>query len=280
MIKSLDIEPTTICNLKCPFCFGPKVVKKTTELDIEIWKDALLKFKNQGVQNVVISGGEPLLYENILDLVKFLKKSGFNIVVSTHGRFKQKVFEIAPYCDWISLPIDGFNQKTISIMRTDNYNNNQIIMTADELKKSFANLKIKIGTVVTRKNMHEILSIGKFLEKEKLSFDTWKIYEYTPRRKFKDFKDELCISTEKFNSLCIELKNLISKDIRVVFSSIESRRNAYTFIYHNGDVNLVNVGKHFGDLKAGNIQNFDDIDFQKIYSILNSNHISNFDKTY
>ncbi len=67
MIKSLDIEPTTICNLKCPFCFGPKVVSKKTELNIDIWKNAISKFRNQGVENIVISGGEPLLYDNILE---------------------------------------------------------------------------------------------------------------------------------------------------------------------------------------------------------------------
>lgn len=280
MIKSLDIEPTTICNLKCPFCFGPKVESRKTELDIKVWKDSLFRFRDKGVQNIVISGGEPLLYNKITELVIFLKGLGYNIVISTHGRFKEKLFEIAPYCDWISLPIDGINDKTTQIMRTDAYSNQQILETAKELKSFYNHLGIKIGTVATKENIHEILEIGELLETNSSILDTWKIYQYTPRRKYKNLKDSLFITDEEFFKLSSLISNRISDKIRVVYSSIESRKNAYTFIYHNGDVNLVNVGNELEDLNVGNIQNFDEIDFSKIYSFLDANHIKNYFQTY
>ncbi|MDD4729265.1 MAG: radical SAM protein [Dysgonamonadaceae bacterium] len=280
MIKTLDIEPTTICNLNCPFCFGPKVEKRETEIDLQIWKDALLKFRNKGVENIVISGGEPLIYHRIVELVKYLKHLNFNIVISTHGRYKEKLFEVAPYCDWISLPIDGITPEISHTMRTDNYPVSEILVTASELKRKHSNLKIKIGTVATQKNIQEIIEIGNVLQDNSNCFDTWKIYQYTPRRKHKNQKEFLSITDKEF----ADLSNLISKtlptEMKIVYSSNESRRNAYTFIYQNGDINLVNVGDNFDDLLVGNIGEFDKINFPKVNEILNTNHYSNFTNTY
>jgi MoaA/NifB/PqqE/SkfB family radical SAM enzyme len=281
MIKSLDIEPTTICNLNCPFCFGPKIERNNSEIDFEIWKKALKKFKNMGVENIIISGGEPLLYKNIFELVEFLKNEQFNIVLSTHGRFKKKIFQIAKYCNWISLPIDGVSKEIIKIMRTDNYSNKEIIQTAKELKMKFNDVKIKIGTVATKKNIHEIIEIGKLLENNKSYFDTWKIYQYTPRRKHKNMKLEHTVSNKEFENLENLIKNNIELDSnRIVFSSNKSRKNAYTFIYHNGDVNLVNIGVHLKDLLVGNINDLKSLDINKINSQLSLNHLFNYNKTY
>lgn len=280
MIKTLDIEPTTICNLNCPFCFGPKVEKRETEIDLQIWKDALLKFRNKGVENIVISGGEPLIYHRIVELVKYLKLINFNIVISTHGRYKEKLFEVAPYCDWISLPIDGISSEMSSLMRTDSYPISEILATALELKNTHSNLKIKIGTVATRKNIQEIIEIGKLLAGNQKYFDTWKIYQYTARRKHKNNKESLSVTDKEFADLANLINGTLPTEMKIVYSSNESRRNAYTFIYQNGDVNLVNVGDSFDDLLVGNIDDFDRINFQMIYELLKSNHYSNYSDTY
>ena len=69
-------------------------------------------------------------------------------------------------------------------------------------------------------------------------------------------------------------------ETKIVFSSNESRKNAYAFIYQNGDINIVNVGDSFDDILVGNISNFDKMDFQQIDELLNSNHYSNYTNTY
>ncbi len=280
MLKSLDIEPTTICNLDCPFCFGPVIEKRSTEINIKIWENALIEFKNLGVENIVISGGEPLLYSNILELVRFLKCLDYNIVLSTHGRKKKILFEVAKYCDWISLPIDGISTEMINSMRTDNYSNLEILKTAKELKMKYENLRIKIGTVATKRNLDEILKVGELLQNNAGIFDTWKIYQYTPRRKYKNLKDSLIITDNEFQELSDNIRKYVSAELKVVYSSNVSRQSAYVFIYHNGDVNLVNAGSDFEDLLVGNIERFNDINLSKINSVLSPNHLNNYNNTY
>ncbi|MDB5282450.1 MAG: radical S-adenosyl methionine domain containing 2 Pfam: Radical, partial [Bacteroidota bacterium] len=209
-----------------------------------------------------------------------LKYLNFNVVLSTHGRKEKKLFEVAKFCDWVSLPIDGYSNAMTGLMRTDNHPNSKIFNTGNALKSNFKHLKIKIGTVANKKNIQEIFEIGKLLEQNMNCFDTWKIYQYTPRRKHKTHRDSLVISDDEFGELTSLIKERISKDMRIVYSSNEARKNAYTFVYQNGDVNLVNIGDSFGDLLVGNINNFESINFSKIESILGSNHQTNYDITY
>ena len=280
MIKTLDIEPTTICNLNCPFCFGPKVEKRETDIDLTIWKAALYKFKNLGVENIVISGGEPLLYKRIEELVAYLKLLKFNIVISTNCRFKEKLFAVANYCDWISLPIDCITPEMNYLMRNDNYPISEILATATKLKSIHSNLQIKIGTVATKINIHEIIEIGNLLANNQKHFATWKIYQYTPRRKHKKYKELLNITDNEFCELSNLIKETMPLEMKIVYSSNESRRNAYTFIYQNGDINLINLGDSYDDLLVGNIEEFEKINFQKVDEVLNTNHYLNFTNTY
>ena len=280
MINTLDIEPTTICNLNCPFCFGPIVNREETEIDLQLWKDAFFKFRNMGVENVVISGGEPLIYHRIFELIYYLKDLNYNIVLSTNGRYKEKLFEIAPYCDWISLPIDGISSNVNRFMRTDNYPFSEILSTALELKKKHSKLSIKIGSVVTQHNYQEIINIGDVLKENLNCFDVWKIYQYTPRRKQINNYNSLYISDMLFSDLSIQIRNRLASVMKIVFSSNQSRRNAYAFIYQSGDANIANVGDNYGDVYVGNISCFDNINFQLVNKLLNNNHYSNYTNTY
>lgn len=279
-MKTLDIEPTTICNLKCPFCFGPKTTSNKTEININTWKSVIIKFMNHGVKNIVVSGGEPTLYKNINELLRFIKDLNLNIILSTNGRFTKKIFELADVCDWISLPIDAVTKNISHIMRTDKYPASKILETAKSLKKYNPKIKIKIGTVATKKNIDEIYKIGCLLESNSNILDTWKIYQYTPRRKFKENKIANELPDESYNKIVKLISTRFSEKIKIVSSSNLSRKNAYCFIYHNGDINLVNVGNDFNDLYVGSALELENINMEMILSILNHNHKSNFESTY
>ncbi len=279
VLKTIDIEPTTVCNLKCPFCFGPKVESVKGELSLETWKETIIRFKNWGVENVVISGGEPLLYKNIEELIKFIKHNDLSIVLSTHGRFRNKLLKIVEYCDWISLPIDGYKNDTAYTLRTDNVSNQEILKTAKLLKLKNPKIKIKIGTVATKVNIDEIENINSLLDENIGIFDTWKIYQYTPRRKYKENSDHLSIDDSMYEELVSKI-NALNKNKRIVYSSNESRKNAYLFIYYDGDVTLVNCGNDFGDDVIGNVKTFDNINLKKIVYNLKNNHTSNYKNTY
>jgi len=88
-----------------------------------------------------------------------------------------------------------------------------------------------------------------------IPFDTWKIYQYTPRRKTKVKKAEYMISDGGFQKLCECISSIMShsKPLNVVFGSNKSREAAYLFIYQDGTVAIPNIGQKMEDFIVGNL---------------------------
>ena len=69
----LQVRPTSICNLNCPFCStdsGSETKLHQTEYEIELnylltWLKELCQFKGLGVEIHIDSVGEPLSYPKI-----------------------------------------------------------------------------------------------------------------------------------------------------------------------------------------------------------------------
>ena len=73
------------CNFKCPWCHNSNIVKPEAMLDINHIIDELTK-RFHLVNHVVITGGEPTLYQDkLIDLLKDLKQRGFVIKLDTNG---------------------------------------------------------------------------------------------------------------------------------------------------------------------------------------------------
>jgi len=77
------------CNMRCPFCHNPELVisenknnQKKYSLDEII---SFLKKRKNKLTGVCISGGEPLIHEEIVDVITEIKKLGFKVKVDTNG---------------------------------------------------------------------------------------------------------------------------------------------------------------------------------------------------
>lgn len=75
------------CNFRCPFCHNPELVNKTKGVSI-IPESQILDFlesRRRYLDAVCFTGGEPLLHEDIIELMKKIKKMGFLIKLDTNG---------------------------------------------------------------------------------------------------------------------------------------------------------------------------------------------------
>ena len=77
------------CNFRCPFCHNPELVIGVENIpDIpleEIFKK--LEQRRGFIDAVAITGGEPLLYPDIVGLIAVFKQMGFLVKVDTNGSF-------------------------------------------------------------------------------------------------------------------------------------------------------------------------------------------------
>jgi len=79
-------EVTTRCNLDCIHCYASSVDSARAELSTTEGKRLLEQIaKVDKIRMIVITGGEPLLRNDIFELVEYAGKLGFRIVFSTNG---------------------------------------------------------------------------------------------------------------------------------------------------------------------------------------------------
>lgn len=86
----ISVEPTKICNLKCPFCIQAipmSVVKDKSKaiLSFENFKKVIDDIKDFAVQITLYHGGEPLLNKDLYRMMQYATKQGLLTYVNTNG---------------------------------------------------------------------------------------------------------------------------------------------------------------------------------------------------
>lgn len=85
------------CNLRCDWCDSPRTSWRP-QGDRETL-DTLVEFCASGPRHVVITGGEPLLFEETIELTQRLASAGHHITIETAGT----VWQDGLHCDLASV---------------------------------------------------------------------------------------------------------------------------------------------------------------------------------
>lgn len=276
-----DVEFSARCNLKCGFCFGPTDDRTIPDLPTAFWREALGWIRRRGARGIVVSGGEPTIHKDIVLLLSHAKQLGLSVVMSTHGQFRSRVLACVPYTDWIALPVDGVTPKMLQQMRGRPWSLDDAWSLIGEIKRTRSQVGIKLGTVANRKNLSEIPLLAREISTKRLAINTWKVYQYTPRRQFAHRAAEFQISDAEYSTLYDQVRTeLRSFPGNVVFSSNASRRRAYVFVYPDGTVAIPNNGQAMSDLTLGNLHNEGPSVLDRIAGVDLGNHLGNYTSTY
>ena len=88
-LKKLVIKPTMACTAKCKTCQLRRDLHKSLinkrKLSFEQWLKIFEDASKLGVERLDISGGEPTLYKNLIDLIKVAKSYGWYVNLNTNG---------------------------------------------------------------------------------------------------------------------------------------------------------------------------------------------------
>lgn len=97
------------CNFRCPFCHNALLV---TELDeAEVYdEDEIIEFlkKRKGLlDGVAVTGGEPLVSDEIIDFIRRIKAEGFAVKLDTNGSFPERLKRIVNegLADYVAMDI-------------------------------------------------------------------------------------------------------------------------------------------------------------------------------
>lgn len=121
----IDLELSSICNLKCPMCYTitEEFKKKVTKglMDFELFKKVIDEIAGKVYAIRLSLRGEPLLHPNFIDAIKYAKSSGIKEVsfLTNSGKLDHEYIEkvIKAGADWITISVDGTNETYESIRK-------------------------------------------------------------------------------------------------------------------------------------------------------------------
>lgn len=89
--KIASVLFTSPCNFRCPFCHNPDLItiNYTTIDEKTILKD--LKERASFIDGVSITGGEPLLQDDLFEFLREIKKLGLLVKIDTNGYISGKI---------------------------------------------------------------------------------------------------------------------------------------------------------------------------------------------
>src|SRR5207247_7045086 len=97
----IQIEPTSICNYRCPFCFqtDPAFTKRGTAhmgmMTVELFRQAIDEAQGQCEAITLASRGEPLLHPNFDKMIAYAGGKFLALKVNTNGWFLDDVLSHA-----------------------------------------------------------------------------------------------------------------------------------------------------------------------------------------
>jgi Fe-coproporphyrin III synthase len=108
-LRILQIHPTRRCNLRCQHCYSSSSPEERDRLDVALLKQGIEDASALGYNMLSISGGEPLLYPDLPELVRTGHELRMLTAVVTNGILinSQKLKEIGNFVDLLAISLDG-----------------------------------------------------------------------------------------------------------------------------------------------------------------------------
>ena len=118
------------CNFRCGYCHNPELLNfKSEEIQTDITLNSFydfLKTRTGKLDGVVITGGEPCLQDDLIEVIQEIKNLGFLVKLDTNGTYPEKIKELfnKNLLDYVAMdikaPLDKYHKITGTIINPDN----------------------------------------------------------------------------------------------------------------------------------------------------------------
>lgn len=174
---SVNIEPTNKCQLACPECptGNQSLTLEKGKMDLDTYKKFIASIYKQVFYLNLYFQGEPLLHENIMEMIRLAKKYRMYVVLSTNAQLiNEKIAEelVLSGLSKIIVSMDGMTEETYQKYRIGGRLSKvkEAIGLLNKAKKKYSNYGLKIVSqfLVNRYNEHEIIEFYRWSKKNKV----------------------------------------------------------------------------------------------------------------
>lgn len=189
------------CNLRCNFCHNWRIIVNPKPPFLQDY-DAIkiLESRKKYIDSIVITGGEPTLYQDLPAFLLKLKEKGFQTKLDTNGLFPETLQKCLPYVDYLAMDIKTSLRKYSQLGKT--IDTIKLIQSIEIITKSKVDYEFRTTMVpglVNSEDLTQICALIKganklvfqqFIPKDTLDKEFEKITPYT-KKQIKNFAKPL-----------------------------------------------------------------------------------------
>jgi len=156
------------CNFRCPFCHNSALVTEFQD-NVDIDESDVLKVleKRRGfIDGVCITGGEPLIWQDIAEFIKKVKSLGLLVKLDTNGSYPERLENLidSGLIDTVAMDIKNSPDAYELTVGIKGFDPTPILESVRILKDSKVDHEFRTTVVKEFHNLQRIEKIGKWLE--------------------------------------------------------------------------------------------------------------------
>ena len=196
--KWIAWEITRRCNLNCVHCRSSSELEAIGHPDFSLdeAKRVIDDISSYASPVLVLSGGEPLLREDVFDIARYGAGKGLRMCLATNGTLvNEEICEKIKAADikMVSLSLDGATSEVHDNFRNSPGAFDATVNAAKLFKKN--GIKFLVNSSFTKRNQGEIGNIYKFVKG--LGATAWYMFMIVPTGRGEDIMEEL-VSMEDY----------------------------------------------------------------------------------
>jgi len=221
--EEVVIELTSQCNFNCQNCFNKasfaKNGRENKEMTTEYVKEIIHSISNNKIPRVRFSGGEPLLRDDLFELMEYASSKGLIIWFNTNGSLitEEIVMELEKYVENVLIPFNGYDDKSDFLWTKEKNSFEKKLKGVKLLKKSKIPI-IRGGTIATPENIENLEKIYRIIKEKNLDF--WEVWRPIPLKK-ENVKIDVPILYEKLIKLSLDFRKPIYLANSIPFCSYD-----------------------------------------------------------
>lgn len=198
---------TAGCNFRCPFCHNASLVTKINNEEIYSQEEIFDYLnKRKGVlDGICITGGEPLLYDGIVEFIKKARELGLLVKLDTNGSFPEKLKYLIDngLVDYVAMDIKNSKEKYAETIGLKEYDLSNVEKSVAILLEGKVEYEFRTTIVAEYHTTQDIVAIGNWIKGAKRYFlqnfvDSGNLIGSDMHAVSKDFMKELQIEAAKF----------------------------------------------------------------------------------
>lgn len=281
-MKQLTLEITQKCMNNCLHCSSLASLNSCNELKLEVLLRIIKEAQELKIEEICISGGEPFLHKDLVEIVKCIKDNKIKAFIYTSGLSLDKFGNVVSLDKEVLKSLKSIDKIIFNLPAISESIYDKFMGTKGYQKLVFESIKktkelgiyTEVHFVPTKVNINEIEKVLDFCEEHKI--DKLSFLRFIPHGRGLYNRKELELSESETDTLKIKLGKLESRVVRVGIPLEQEKKCCYAVkdklvIRYDGKVFGCEAFKNKNLAKDDEVDSIYDKSLNDIY--VNSEHL-------